>query len=55
MFEASMRPDTCNIRTIKVPAPNPLVPKRTEAQGFVSKKPARGKADCEMVAEGTTI
>jgi hypothetical protein len=36
-----------------VPAPDPRFPKRMEAQGFVSKKQAGGKADREMIADGT--
>ena len=51
-----MRADTCligcNIRTIGFPRQS-LVPKRMEAQGVVSKNMARGKVDCEMVADGT--
>ena len=43
-------PDKGNIRTIRFPRP---IPKRMEAQGFVSKKPAWGKADREMIANGT--
>jgi len=53
MFEASKRGGYLRYPHHQGSRAQSRFPSAMEAQGFVSKKQARGKPDCEMVADGT--